>query len=556
MEKPRVTPIEDCTFISDDLKFEKVTVLSDGKAKELISSKDFQNNWDQLYTKCPWSTAFQKRQFVTTWYKAFENEVTPIIAYSFDCFGKMNGLLTLATKGNIKFLNKRIRIFGAGLFESEYQDWLTTPENKDQFIIEAFATLLKIFPKCDVVLRFISEKSFSKKLSEDSFLKPKMVFQSFRRPLMLSCSPEIDQILKLQRKFKNKYRKLNQLGTVRFVKVDDFKVFKSSFGTLMAQFDFRQGAMFNKNQFLDNPAKKNFFYELFQQGLLHVTLLKVDDEIIASMVGIYDKNWLHLQGVNTHSPTHGKYSPGILHFYLLGDLIRKENRIFDLTPGLDEYKERWATDHDWVYTLTLTQNRKFYIKRFLKKFIHKSLIKLGYKPMKVELMLKKQVYLFKKKRKFGRLNKLWKKEALISKRLQLPLKKAFDQLPIEENNLVDLLKYEETKGNLSRWEFMETVMKEMGNKKTIFSYSKNGKMLSMISFGNNVGPKSPSGQRENDSKRDCYFFDNYFCHPDTPDELPVSFLGSVCHMIHLKFNISEIELVYNEKYNKNFRGMF
>lgn len=555
MDKQNNTTIENSILISDGLKLEKVTVLSEEKAKELISSKGFQNNWDQLYSNCPWSTAFQKRQFVTTWYKAFENEVTPIIAYSTNYLGEISGLLTLATKGNITFPNKKMKIFGAGEFESEYQDWLTTPENKDQFIIEAFNALLKLFPKCDVVLRFISDQSFSKKLSEDRFLKPKLVFQSFRRPLMLSDSPNIDQILKLQRQFKNKFRKLNQLGTVKFEKVNDFKVFKSSFGTIMAQFDFRQGAMFNKNQFLENPVKKNFFYELFQQGLLHVTLLKIGDEIIASMIGVYDKNWLHLQGVNTHSPTHGKYSPGILHFYLLGDLIRKENSIFDLTPGLDEYKERWATDHDWVYTVTLTQNRKFYIKRFLKKFVYSTLIKLGFKPMKVELMLKKQVYLFKKKRKFGQLNKLWKKEALFSKRLLLPLKKDFDHMPIEENNLVDLLKYEETEGNLSRWEFMETVMKEMGNKKTIFSYSKNRKMLAMISF-ENVEPKSLSGQRENECERDSHYLDNFFYHPDSPDDLPVSFLGSVCHKIYLKFNISEIELVYNEKYKKYFRDLF
>ncbi|WP_158859269.1 GNAT family N-acetyltransferase [Lunatibacter salilacus] len=365
-------------------------------------------------------------------------------------------------------------------------------------------------------------------------------------------SPEIDQILKLQRQFKNKYRKLNQLGKVKFEKIIDFNEFKTSFETLMAQFDFRQGAMFNKNQFLENPNKRNFFYGLFKQGLLHVTLLKIDDEIIASMIGASDKKWVHLQGVNTHSPAYGKFSPGILHFYLLGDLIRKERGVFDLTPGLDEYKERWATDHDWVYTITLTQNRQFYIKRFLKKNIHSTLIKLGFKPMKVELLLEKKVYLLKKKWNLRRLNTLWKKENLIPRRLSLPLDKKFDQLSITENNLSDLLKYEETKGNLSRWEFMESVMNEMGNGKVIFSHTKDEKMVAMISFEKKETKNGPVKDDIN-CKNTSHTLENLYFHPDTTEEQLVSFFRSVCNTIYSKYNISEVLFLHDEKKSQLFK---
>lgn len=110
--------------------------------------------------------------------------------------------------------------------------------------------------------------------------------------------------------------------------------------------------MFNLNFFLSDPLRQTFLLKLFEQKLLHVTILKLDEAIIASNVGATGKKWVHLQGVNTHDPSYAKYSPGILHFLMLGKQLAEEGmEVFDLTPGADTYKVGLATDYTTAHQL-------------------------------------------------------------------------------------------------------------------------------------------------------------------------------------------------------------
>src|SRR5687768_18143535 len=57
------------------------------------------------------------------------------------------------------------------------------------------------------------------------------------------------------------------------------------------------------------------------------------------------RSWLHLQGINSFAAAYARYSPGIIHFLLLGKLLAEEGvAVFDLTPGADAYKDTLATD--------------------------------------------------------------------------------------------------------------------------------------------------------------------------------------------------------------------
>src|SRR5690606_22760286 len=158
----------------------------------------------------------------------------------------------------------------------------------------------------------------------------------------------------------------------------DAQVFESILPELTLQFDFRQGGLFNKNQFRDKPLKGEFMKELFRKGILHVTTLKLDDEIIGSLVGVAGKGWVHLQGINTHSPFYANHSPGMLHCASLGQLLDEEGvAVFDLSPRGDTYTERMGTRHDQVCMLVIANNTAFLLKRLLKKQIYIYTVKKG-----------------------------------------------------------------------------------------------------------------------------------------------------------------------------------
>jgi hypothetical protein len=145
---------------------------------------------------------------------------------------------------------------------------------------------------------------------------------------------------------KEKINRLKRIGKLEFKKVNNLKELKEILPLLIFQNDLRKGAMYGKTAFIDEPKKQDFLIDLFNQGLLHVSILKLNEEIIASNAGIQGDGKVYLQGLNTISPYHMKFSPGILHFLMLGlQLASEEIPIFDLTPGgSDGYKSMLSSE--------------------------------------------------------------------------------------------------------------------------------------------------------------------------------------------------------------------
>ncbi len=111
--------------------------------------------------------------------------------------------------------------------------------------------------------------------------------------------------------------------------------------------------------------KKDLLKALFRLQLLHVSVLKVNEKIIAAVIAITEKDWLCLAGINCHSPFNARlYSPGLMHFILLAKLLKEEGITwFDLTPGYDTYKEELANRHHEVKELLISNSRSLKIKK-------------------------------------------------------------------------------------------------------------------------------------------------------------------------------------------------
>lgn len=474
----------------------------------LLQQPGFQAGWDDLYESSSWGTVFQSRSFVATWYEAYRHEYLPILVMA-EHQGKLIGLLTMAR-------DKKGHIVGAGHFEAEYQTWLSEKAIGDAFIQAALGALMERFPRHELLFRFLPPQTPLNWLTGDNKWRRRSVLVEYSRPLMNFSDPDFSKIAR-HSQFRNKLNRLKRLGEVRFERIKEMEKFAAILDRLILLFDFRQGAMFNLSQFRDEPMKKEMLLAQFKENLLHATVLKVNEEIIAAMVAFAGKGWVHLLGVNCHSPLYTKTnSPGYLHFVMLGQQLEQEGfECFDLTPGYDPYKERLATRHDHVHELVIAGTSFFYFKRLMRCRIQNKLVRVGLRPMSVELEIRKRLYLLRRR---GIATSLlywirgWRKK----NRQRLYLLKDLSLYPsaynLQKDSLADLLNFEQGEGKLTRWEFLEDAMRRFEAGGHCYTWAEEDRLLGCVWL---YGPKtSPTDDTKGDSLAgEAVQLQGFYCHP-------------------------------------------
>ncbi|MBJ6118249.1 GNAT family N-acetyltransferase [Pontibacter sp. BT310] len=546
--------------IPQPLHLSKVELLVGQDVFSLLTNEEFKARWDILYSACSWATVFQSREFVTAWYNIYQKEYLPILVKT-ESNGQLQGLLTLALKVlgtgvSTDLRNKRVRIVGAGHFEAEYQAWLTADGDGFEFINNALSKVLEQYPKCDILLRYIPAQVPVEWASTNPQWKSRCIIEPFRRPLMDLHDPDLSKMFR-KSEFRNKLNRLKKLGELQFEEITDLDTFIAILPELTVQFDFRQGAMFNKNRFKENPLKSEFLIALFQQNLLHVTLLRTEQQILAAIVALAGKDWVHLGGINIHSPLKASYySPGFVHFLMLGQRLSEAGyATFDLTPGGDSYKERLATTHDFVYELTVTNNPTYFIKRGLRKSVHNTLIRAGLRPMSVELSVIRKVYLLKAKLKVfkrkGLLRHLienlpGKSKAKNYKVYQLSQENLGGKFSIEarRNSFKDLLDYSQGLSKQTRWEFLEDAMHRFEIGEQSFTWAEDGVMLA-CAWLSEAKTLIKSNILEVELPETAQVLQIFCFHQNGKAELEC-FIASVAGMIHSEIKNAELYAITTE----------
>lgn len=455
-------------------------------ALSLIQDDEFIFDWDSLFEHCPWATVFQKREFVTSWYSVYLDKYTPIIIRAKNN-GKLTGLLTLAK------CNDR-HIIGAGGSQAEYQVWLTEEPNSSFFIKNAMGLLLKQFPKATIHLKYVPYTTPISWMENDAFWNRQCMVQSFKQPLLIVDVDSISQELRKKNR-REKLNRLKRLGELKFERITDVGEFASTIEELATQFDFRKGATVNINPFKDDPLKRKFLLALFERNLIHATILKLNDEIIASNVGAMGKSWVHLQGLNTHSPFYAKHSPGILHFLMLGKLMVEENfEVFDLTPGGDSYKEGLANHYEHAFELTISNPRNIIIKKLqhkLTNYIKLVLLKSGAKKS-VFKDFKKTAWIISKRisqnlksspSDYVTYINTSNKDTVYSTDSHSITKHKNATIPINRMSLEDLLDYDGRCAWLTRWEFLEDAMRRFEGGQQCYTWTQNSHLLACAWLG-------------------------------------------------------------------------
>jgi hypothetical protein len=491
----------------------------------LLEDTGFLKRWDHLYNNCPWATVFQSASFVASWYRVYENEFLPIVIKT-EYAGKLTGLLTLAE-------DKSGLITGAGANQAEYQVWLTADANDETFIKQVLPEMQRFFPRKKFLLKYIPAGVPLGWIKKDPMWNKRCFVKTSPHPVMIINDDHLTSELKKKNR-KEKINRLKRLGTLTFERISDYAAFESVFDELALQSDFRKGAMYNKVAFKTDLFRKKFLLTLFEQNNLHATVLKLNDKIIASNVSVSGNNRLHLQGLNSFATAYARYSPGIIHFLMLGKLLAEEGvAVFDLTPGADAYKDTLATDYTEAYTLSIGNNYHGFVNRLkfaLNSYLKNTAAFVGVKrdtlkKWKGNIDLYKLKWMNAARQGFTAsfacfFNKLkWRRKATTCWVVQ----KAFigdtsGFLNIQKDNLKDLLDFDKRDTRYSQQQFLANAMQRFEEGAHCYSRAEEGVLLACAWV-------AECGNCDNTEMRKIWL-SGLYCHPQGGEQFPF-FLKSV-----------------------------
>jgi len=331
------------------------------EAVSVLNNEAFRFKWDELFEKCLWATAYQDRRYVSLWYELYNENYTPLLLVE-ENGNSTIGIFPLAIRSNGE-------VVGAGYPQAEYHCWISRKESQKEFFIHAIQWIQVNLRSKKIHLKYLPHLLSYEELQSDNFLKEISFWKEYSQPIMEINEIALTQEIKKKNR-KEKINRLKRLGDLKFEKIETLEDFSAILNDLIVMYEFRKGAVYGNEFFSQDKNKKDFTLRLFEDGLLHVTVLRVGSEIIGANAGIYGKGVVHLQGISAFSPIYSKYSPGILCFLMLGLQMHKEGFLeFDLTPGgIEGYKSDLATGFHKTYELVVTSKKERLKLRYVSNF--------------------------------------------------------------------------------------------------------------------------------------------------------------------------------------------
>lgn|SRR5262249_15729549 len=324
---------------------EPINVFLDDDAAHHFLSTPYLSEWRNLYLGCPWATSGQDPYFAHTHF-IHHREKSGYAIVEQRSGDKLVGLLALA-----RSTCDASRPIGSG--DCEYCVWLCEPGRASSFMPLALQGLWERTNWPAISFKYIPAGT-----PLDWARTGKWKVRTEIRPHVTRFLPlqEQEQVLRFARSKKSLRSLSNQLkrlGTVSFRKIERVDDFALSLDTFAALYDARKAAKHGTSPFQNNPSKKAYLIDLMRVGLQHATLLELNGTIIAAHIGLTEKpgGIFPLAGI-THDAAYAQFSPGSLLLTHLIPLLWEEGYTgFDLTPGDDQYKDRWGTETKTVYEL-------------------------------------------------------------------------------------------------------------------------------------------------------------------------------------------------------------
>lgn len=325
----------------------QLRIVHDADAQALLEDVDFQEQWQRLYERCPWSTPFQSHTFVETWYRCYSAAFRPLIVIGRSSGGELAGVLPLgiAVDGG--------QLVVAGGDQCEYHGWLTSQADCAEFMRLALKEVGRWSSARRLEFRYLPPGISLDWLSSLASSGPDTELTTYVAPVLRLDEPGVDSFIQMGKTNRSYWNRLARQGHLEFKQIQDADALAKVLDEIITQYDMKMAATYEATPFRSDPRKRPFHLALMRAGLLHLTVMTLDKRVIASETCLCDRHTVHL-GFASFSPVHGQCSPGTLHIHMLAEHLQKQGyRVMDLTPGDDRWKARFANDHRTVQGLSV-----------------------------------------------------------------------------------------------------------------------------------------------------------------------------------------------------------
>ncbi len=150
-------------------------------------------------------------------------------------------------------------------------------------------------------------------------------------------------------------RRLSEIGDVEILESKSEEQYQKILEATISQ-KTRRYLETGVRNILSRSSVRQFYTGLYAditgEPKVHLTALKVDDRILATHLGIYDRGRYYYLFPTFDNGALSKYSPGrLLLEYLVKSAIKKGLNVFDFTVGGEAYKQQWCDSEMRLYRI-------------------------------------------------------------------------------------------------------------------------------------------------------------------------------------------------------------
>ncbi len=338
-----------------------IKIFSKAETLKIISDEKFISTWKHLAKNTSHCTLIQEYGFVVSWYRSYLDTYKPMMVLGYDEEENVVGILPLAIAYDTGHLSH------AGEDHAEYHSWICPKEYEEEFLVQSLISIKKEYKLEKWKWGWLPPESDiswfnSNLLKKNGIYINKIVSKS---PLYnLEDSDKVNKI-KHRRSLRNKVNQLEREGDLKIERIRNRNYTKELLETIIAQYSFRQLALFNHNPLQKERTIKVCLDQIdLMPENIHFTVLWHGDKLLACNFGLCTEDNLIL-GLMSYDPVKGRYSPGSIFLIKLLEYIKEEGyKILDLTPGGDSYKEKFCNAHIDLVKPTICFNQYYKIKDY------------------------------------------------------------------------------------------------------------------------------------------------------------------------------------------------
>ncbi|MFK7794237.1 MAG: GNAT family N-acetyltransferase [Gammaproteobacteria bacterium] len=341
-----------------------VKIIRGDDALKHASDEAFLSEWKSLADNTPHKTVFQQSEFVSLWFHHYQQQFEPILVVGYSESKELVGLIPLAIEKNSSILTQ------AGAQLAEYSGWLCISNYSNAFLGAAFKSIKSEVTFSQWKWTYIAPGTDTSWLRSNQLKSTGIYaqFESMDSPILdLHDEEKLKKVLK-NKSVKSKINRLKRKGELKIERITEESRALELMNQVTDLVNFRHESAHNDAAFEDDQLQRSF-YEARSRNLKdnHFSVLWAGEKLLAFHYGYIDKDSIYI-GLSAFDPTESKHSPGVIFLIYLANLLTEEGiRYIDLTPGGDEYKERFSNAHNLLYIPTFHTSILKQSKQSLKK---------------------------------------------------------------------------------------------------------------------------------------------------------------------------------------------